>query len=296
MRIGDEIAYRLLHCFPIPLSWQSRLNDSSSPSPSKLEAYWGTAIWDELAGRTVLDYGCGTGGDSLEIARHGARRVIGLDIFPKALEVAARASERANLAERCTFQTAAEEPVDAIVCVDCFEHFGNPAAVLRTMASLLKQGGTVFVSFGPPWLHPYGGHSFSVFPWAHLLFTEKSLLRWRARYCSDGAKRFHEVRGGLNQMTVRRFERLVEDSPFQMTEFATIPIHPLRLVHNRLTREFFTSIVRCKLTMKTEPTLTITLVRDQDGELALDRAGHGPIRRCQETPMSRRERAGKRLA
>ncbi|HEY7326123.1 MAG TPA: class I SAM-dependent methyltransferase [Gemmataceae bacterium] len=255
MILDGELAYRLLRCFPTPCTWQLRLSESSLPSPSKLETYWGTGVWDELAGRTVLDYGCGTGGDSLEIARRGARRVIGLDIFPMALEVAAKAAERANLAERCTFQTAIGDEVDAIICIDCFEHFADPAAVLRTMASVLRPGGTVFVSFGPPWLHPYGGHSFSVFPWAHLLFTEKSLLRWRSLHCSDGATRFHEVRGGLNQMTVSGFLSLVEKSPLQMMEFAAIPIRPLRLLHNRLTREFFTSIVRCKLTSKRVSTL-----------------------------------------
>jgi SAM-dependent methyltransferase len=265
MLLGGELASRVLRCFPTPCTWQSRLNDYSLPAPGKLEAYWGPGIWDELAGQTVLDYGCGTGGDALEMARRGARRVIGLDIFPQALAVASRAAERANLADRCTFQTTTEEKADAIICIDCFEHFGDPAAVLRTMADLLNPGGTVFVSFGPPWLHPYGGHSFSVFPWAHLLFTEKSLLRWRSRYCSDGATRFHEVRGGLNQMTLRRFERLVEQSPLRMAEFAAIPIRPLRLFHNRLTREFFTSIVRCKLTRKPLPTLAATVVRDRDG-------------------------------
>ncbi len=265
MIIGGEFAYHVLRCFPTPRNWQLRLNDSSVPTPSKLEAYWGRGIWDELAGRTVLDYGCGTGGDSLEMARRGAERVIGLDIFPKALAVASRAAERANLADRCTFQTTTEERADAIVCIDCFEHFGDPAAVLQTMSDLLRPGGTVFVSFGPPWLHPYGGHSFSVFPWAHLLFTEHSLLRWRSRYCSDGATRFHEVRGGLNQMTLRRFERLVEDSPLQMAEFAAVPIRPLRLLHNRLTREFFTAIVRCKLKAKRLPTPAATVVRDHCG-------------------------------
>jgi SAM-dependent methyltransferase len=265
MLIGGELGYRVLRCFPTPCNWQSRLSDASLAGASKLEAYWGPGIWDELAGQSVIDYGCGTGGDAIEMAQRGARHVLGLDIFPKALAVAARAAERANVSERCTFGTATEQRVDAIVCIDCFEHFGDPSAVLRTMAELLNPGGTVFISFGPPWLHPYGGHSFSVFPWAHLLFTERSLLRWRSRYCSDGATRFHEVRGGLNQMTVRRFERLVEESPLRMTEFAAVPIRLLRLFHNRLTREFCTSIVRCKLTLKSMSTRAAAVVRDRCG-------------------------------
>jgi SAM-dependent methyltransferase len=179
------------------------------------------------------------------------------------LAAATRAAERANLADRCTFQTETQERVDSIICIDCFEHFGDPAAVLRKMAALLKPGGTALVSFGPPWLHPYGGHSFSVFPWAHLVFTEKALLRWRGRYCSDGATGFHEVRGGLNRMTIRRFERLVADSPLRMTNFSAIPIRAVRLFHNRLTREFLTSMIRCKLMAK--PT------RQERGSVSNDR-------------------------
>lgn len=250
MLIGGELGYRVLQRFPTPQSWQSRLSTASSPRPGKLETYWGREVWDELADRTVIDFGCGTGGDSLEMAKHGARQVIGLDIVPEALAIAAAAAERANVADRCSFQTTTTQKADAILSIDSFEHFADPAGILRTMAELLKPDGTVFVSFGPPWLHPYGGHSFSVFPWAHLLFTERALLRWRSRYCDDGATRFHEVRGGLNRMTISRFSRLVRESPLRFTEFRAIPIRPVRLFHNRLTRELFTSMVRCKLTRR----------------------------------------------
>lgn len=250
MLIGGELGYQVLQRFPTPRNWQASLSETALPTPSKLERYWGREIWEELADRTVIDFGCGTGGDSIEMARHGARHVLGLDIRPEALAVAARAAERANVADRCTFRTTTTDKADAILSIDSFEHFADPAGVLQTMAGLLKPGGTAFVSFGPPWLHPFGGHSFSVFPWAHLLFRERALLRWRALHCGDGATRFHEVRGGLNQMTLGRFERLVRASPLRMKEFTAIPIRPVRLLHNRLTREYFTSMVRCKLTPK----------------------------------------------
>lgn len=74
------------------------------------------------------------------------------------------------------------------------------------MSALLEPKGEVIASFGPTWYHPLGGHLFSVFPWAHLLFSEKALLRWRSDFKTDGATHFGEVAGGLNQMTVDRFE------------------------------------------------------------------------------------------
>ncbi len=63
------------------------------------------------------------------------------------------------------------------------------------MDAMLKPGGRLYASFGPTWFHPYGGHLFSVFPHAHLIFTERSLIRWRSDFKSDGATRFHEVAG-----------------------------------------------------------------------------------------------------
>jgi hypothetical protein len=115
------------------------------------------------------------------------------------------------------------------------------------MRQLTAPGGSARIVFGPPWFHPFGGHRFSVFPWAHLLFTESALLRWRADATPDGARRFSEIEGGLNQMTVGRFRRLVEQSAFTIRSFEPVPIRKLRWLANPVTREFVTSVVRCQL-------------------------------------------------
>ena len=112
---------------------------------------------------------------------------------------------------------------------------------------LLVPRGRVLTSFGPTWYHPYGGHLFSVFPWAHLLFSEAALIRWRSDIRSDGATRFSEVEGGLNQMSIARFEALVTRSRFIVRRLDAIPIRRKKMLGTRLTREFTTSIVRCVL-------------------------------------------------
>src|SRR5688500_11188627 len=53
---------------------------------SKLEALMGSDIWDRIRGKTVLDFGCGGGTEAAEMAEHGARRVIGIDIDDVSLE------------------------------------------------------------------------------------------------------------------------------------------------------------------------------------------------------------------
>jgi SAM-dependent methyltransferase len=244
--IGGAVGYRMLRS--ISRTGQTQYCDGSAyRDGSKIEILFGSTIWSQLTDKVVIDFGCGEGGDAIEAAQHGARRVIGLDIRESLLRQAREAAERAGVSAQCSFVTATTEKADVILSVDAFEHFTDPSAVLRTMRSLIKDGGCVIAVFGPTWYHPLGGHLFSVFPWAHLVFTEKALIRWRADFKSDGATRFSEVEGGLNQMTIRRFERLVAESDFELEEFEAVPIRRLSMLCNQLTREFTTAIVRCKL-------------------------------------------------
>lgn len=214
---------------------------------SKLEVLLGADFWPEIRDKLVIDFGCGEGAEVIEMVKRGAGFVIGLDIQEEWLKRARQRAAREGVEARCTFATHTTQRADVITALDSFEHFADPGAILRTMRELLKPGGYVLAAFGPTWYHPLGGHLFSVFPWSHVIFTEKSLLRWRADFKSDGATRFEEVAGGLNQMTISRFERIVAESPFRLGHFEAVPIRKLRRVANRLTREFTTAIVRCKL-------------------------------------------------
>lgn len=223
---------------------------SAENESCKVDAFFGDTIQPDIADKVVIDFGCGVGREALAIARRGARQVIGVDIRQAVLDEAAAAARRASLDERCCFCQQTTAKADTIISCDAFEHFADPAAILAAMRGLLAPGGCVWVTFGPPWLHPRGGHLFSVFPWSHLIFTEDSLCRWRRQFKSDGAYRFGEVEGGLNQMTIRRFERVVAASPFRFDWLELVPIRVARHFHNRLTREYLTSVVKCRLVCK----------------------------------------------
>ena len=237
--IGGRLAAAILSRY----EWRDVEAPPGYEGSDKIEALFGPAIWNEIADKTVLDFGCGYGREALEVARRGAKRVIGLDIQDRHVTIA---RAQAVGASNCTFVRTFDSDVDIILSIDSFEHFGQPDEVLKEMARLLRPGGKVIISFGPPWYHPKGGH-FPLFIWAHLVLTEASLIKWRSKYKSDGATRFHEVAGGLNQMSIRKFERLVENSPLRMETFETVPIRAARFLHCRLTRELFTSVVRCTL-------------------------------------------------
>ena len=229
---------------------------SPGPPPSGADAYEGKSkpavlmgndFFAKIKGKVVIDFGCGEGADTVEMAVKGAERVIGVDIRDDVLRVANRKAIEAGVQDTCLFATSTSEVADYVVSLNAFEHFADPGAILRIMSTFLRPKGEVLICFGPTWYHPLGGHLFSVFPWAHLILSEEALIGWRSRFKTDGATRFGEVAGGLNQMTIANFEALVARSPLQFAALELVPIRKLRRLHNRFTREFTTAVVRCRL-------------------------------------------------
>ena len=246
--IGGSVGYQLLR----RLDKVSPGNEISTAYDglSKMEVLFGPEIWKELGDKTVVDFGCEDGVETIDMARHGVGKVIGLDIREDALARGCAAAKEAGLDDRCVFTTEVKEKADVVVSLDAFEHFADPAAMLRVMRSLLKDDGYVLTCFGPTWYHPLGGHGFSIFPWAHLVFSEPVLMRWHREKYGSNAHHFEEVAGGLNQLTLNRFEKLIAESDFQFESYVEVPIRKLRFMANRLTREFTTAVVRGKLVLR----------------------------------------------
>lgn len=244
-----EIGYKLLKLIDCQDRTQKKPSNAFSPRESKIIKYFGDNWIREISDKHVLDFGCGAGHDALDIAEAGAARVVGMDIRERVLEKGRLEAARRNLSN-VEFTTATSDNFDVIVSIDAMEHFSDPLKILHLMADRLKDSGEIWISFGPPWLHPLGGHLFSLFPWSHLLFSEYALCRWRSDFKTDGACRICDVEGGLNKITIHDFERYVEESPLKIDSITCIPIKPAHLFHNKFTKEFLTSIVVSKLTLK----------------------------------------------
>jgi SAM-dependent methyltransferase len=221
---------------------------------SKLEVLLGPDVWDRIRGKVVVDFGCGEGREVVELVEHGASHVVGVDIRDKWLAEAAALAVERGVGDRCTFVRAWDAPAsaDVIISLDSFEHFADPAAILRVMEAMLAPDGRVLVAFGPPWYHPYGGHLFSVFPWAHCVFTEAAMLQWRSNL--PGKKPAATLlEAGLNKMTVHGFQKLIAESGFEFAAFKAVPIRKLRWLAHHPLRELTTSIVRCELVRRRTP-------------------------------------------
>jgi SAM-dependent methyltransferase len=273
--IGGELGYRLLRrLWPAPVH---NLSGIAYANKDKVEMTLGPDVYRELRGKTVVDFGCGEGAEAVRIAQRGAAKVIGVDILEKSLEKARENASNAGVSDRCEFATSTREQCDVVISLDSFEHFEDPGAILNTMRELLKPDGYVWASFGPTWYHPYGGHVFSPFPWAHLIFSEATLLRRRADIKGSKLAHFKDIPEGLGQISIRRFLRVVEESGYDLISFEAVPIKMLRPFANRLTREFATSVVRCKL--RPAPLPVKERVRRRAVEELVARSAEIPARR-----------------
>ncbi len=103
-----------------------------------------------LAGRTILDVGCGAGLLAEPLSRLGAR-VTGLDPAPSAIEAARAHAEAtgADLAYRAgTVEELAREGAkfDAVLAMEVVEHVENVAGFVATATSLVAPGGIFCLS------------------------------------------------------------------------------------------------------------------------------------------------------
>jgi len=104
-----------------------------------------------LASRRVLDVGCGGGLLAEALAREGAA-VTAIDLSPGMIEVArlhaAESGLRIDYRLERAEDLAASAPAafDVVTCMEMLEHVPHPAAMIATLAQLLRPGGALFLS------------------------------------------------------------------------------------------------------------------------------------------------------
>ncbi len=196
-------------------------------------------------GKSVLDIGCGACGKTMYYGKCGASRITGMDIVESYEKEALDLADDLNLSSIFSFVSGdasktqfPDETFDIIIMNDAMEHVSDPIGVLSEAYRILKKGGRLYVNF-PPYYHPMGAHLTDVIgiPWVQLFFSEKTLIKGYKELVSllpDGEARIRfrisedengkEYFSYINKMTLKRFKKIKEKSPFKVVYYKEVPL------------------------------------------------------------------------
>lgn len=155
-----------------------------------------------------LEFGCGDGMVSATLAKRGVE-AIAVDLSssrfdPRAVDVGVdfRISDAAGI----SLESAS---VDCVFSYNAFEHVRDPKGVLAEMIRVTRQGGIIYLAFGPLYWSAFGEHAYrSVpIPYCHCLFTLETLNR----YCREEG--YDEIDAGhVNRWPLRQYRELWDGS------------------------------------------------------------------------------------
>ncbi len=231
---------------------------------------------DALAGRDVLDFGCGGGELSFFAAKSKAASVTGFEVSREQYEIALENSKdfgtgstpnfvHSDQLDRLPFP---DKSFDLILCFDVLEHILAYRPIIGEWQRVLRRGGRVLI-WWVPYYHPYGHHVESLvpLPWVHALFSDKAIIKACAKIYNmpefepriwdleeTGRKKpnkWNDLKTlpTLNKLTIREFERTAKGKGFTIERREFHPISSSKaartvstfLTQLPITREFFTA-------------------------------------------------------
>ena len=253
-KIGEIIAWQINRLFP-PLEIHrslehAKLDISANQAWSLAEArrvvkyfepYW------NLKDKHLLDIGTGIGGKMTLYQESGVRAITGIDITPDSVYIsrqylsdttgAAHSSQEYTFSiTDAAFMPFAMDSFDAIVSINVFEHIMGIENAIIESYRVLKPGGLAFLHV-PPYYGPWGPHleNWIHFPWSHLLFSDRTLLRVAERedkrrplndkfmYAAQVDWSAEQIQG-VNRVTFRRFHRLIKEAGFEIKSLKLLPV------------------------------------------------------------------------
>ena len=285
MNFSETLCYNLAVAFLGPL----RKFGSRTPAITRFdsnEKYFEQRVADtshyrklfspfvSFEGKTVLDLGCNRGYLLHSFLQYEKFEPIGADLVSYYLKDAVRdyGNHIRFLQSTPSSIPLPSSSVDIVYTIDTIEHLSKPKEILSDVYRVLRPGGVFLVHFNP-WLNPHGSHLEDIitFPWAHAVFSMNTLLNVAERlydspvyetscYFLDeqGNKKPNPYKDRtmwenyLNSMTIRRFNRLLRELPFELRHQERIGFGGSTFKLSRLVRglakvpvldEFFTSVL-----------------------------------------------------
>ena len=212
---------------------------------------------------TILEIGCGDGGNLLPFAEIGCQ-VKGIDLSPTRVEQAklsfAKAGCKGNFITINLFNLDHNETYDVVLVHDVIEHILDKETMLCHLKHFIAPDGVLFIGF-PAWNMPFGGHQqicrsklISHFPFIHLL--PKAVYRFLLQIAGEsqnGVRELLDIKSCAT--TIELFEKLCKKCNYKITHRllwfinpqyeAKVGLRPITLFQpiTRLTyrRNFFTT-------------------------------------------------------
>jgi len=110
---------------------------------------------EPIKNRSFLDVGCGTGRYSIEFAKRGAGKVVGIDISKEMIKVCNLQAEKSGYQKLCTFYQTdltkfnSENKFDVCIGIGLFDYISNPLPVISKMQKLVSDSAIMtFPRFG----------------------------------------------------------------------------------------------------------------------------------------------------
>ncbi|BEM59928.1 ribosomal protein L11 methyltransferase [Serratia marcescens] len=95
----------------------------------------------DLAGKTVIDFGCGSGILAIAALKLGAARAIGIDIDPQAIQASRDNAQRNGVSERLELYLPKDQPADLLADVVVANILAGPLRELAPLIGCLPKAG-----------------------------------------------------------------------------------------------------------------------------------------------------------
>ena len=210
------------------------MNDSMQPASGKpasrgdfllLRRLRISLDWLPESRRSLLDYGCGNGAQTLLFASD-FEQLVGVDITESSLVEFQREAEALGLADRVHLHVSAgetipldDDSVDCVVCFEVLEHVSNEASVLSEIHRVLHPNGILIMSVPNRWwIFETHGANLPGLPWNRVPF-----FSWLPKKIHDRWARARIYRR-------REIVSLLESSGFQVenAKYMTAPMDMLK--------------------------------------------------------------------